>query len=123
MSVVITADSVMEDVMFIAVPVFILLYLFLFSAIGQHVKDSVAEVEKAAYNCNWYDASIPFRKLVLMLLIRCNVESKFEAKPFFEVDLVLVSKVGRRYYLFAYVIIGLSFAGNQFGICYNGPSY
>lgn len=93
-AIVLTVESVMEDLSYVTVPAFLLIYLALFCAIGQHVKDSAAEVGKAAYNCQWYEAPLPFRKLVLMLLIRSTVEVKLDAKPFFEMDYVLFKKVG-----------------------------
>lgn len=94
MSVIVTTEGVFGDLMFIATPGLLLIYMVLFCAIGQHVKDSVAEVQVAAYDCEWYAAPIPFRKLVLMLLIRCSRESTMDARPFFDMDFVLLAKVG-----------------------------
>lgn len=43
--------------------------------------------------CDWYSAPIPFRKLVVNVLIRCTHETLFRASPFYDVDLLLLTRV------------------------------
>lgn len=48
----------------------------------------------AIYECDWYSAPIPFRKLVLNVLTRCSHETLFRANPFYDLDLLLLTRVG-----------------------------
>lgn len=107
-SVIMTMDSIKEHMGLVIAPVFLLSNLVLLCVVGQNVKDSVAEVQDAAYNCEWYSAPIPFRKLILMLLIRCGRESKLEAKPFFEMDFVLLMKVLNSAYAIMAIVLNVS---------------
>lgn len=107
-SVVMALGSIMDNFSFITMPLFLFAYLALFCTIGQHVKDSAAEVREAAYDCEWYAAPIPFRKLILMLLIRCGRESKMDAKPFFEMDFELLMKVMKSAYAIVAVVLNMT---------------
>lgn len=93
LSVIVTMDSIKKDLSLVTEPVILLVYQALFCAIGQHLRDSAAMIEEAAYGCNWYLASIKFRKMILMLLIRSQRETIMDAKPFFELNFALFAKV------------------------------
>lgn len=51
------------------------------------------EVRFGIADCDWYSAPIPFRKLVLNVLTRCTREVNFRASPFYDLDLVLLTRV------------------------------
>lgn len=92
-SIIVRAGSIKEDLAFLTVSLYMFIYLALFCTIGQHVQDSSLELRAAAYECEWYAAPVPFRKLILLLLIRCGRPSKLSC-PFFEMNFVLLGKVG-----------------------------
>lgn len=45
------------------------------------------------YECDWYTAPIPFQKLVLNVLTRCTRDKIFQASPFYDLDLQLLTRV------------------------------
>lgn len=40
----------------------------------------------AIYECNWYDAPIIFRKMIIMFQIRMQTPVVVHAKPFYELN-------------------------------------
>lgn len=52
------------------------------------------ELRYGIYNCDWYSAPIPFRKLVLNVLTRCTKDTIFEAYPWYVLDFELLKRVG-----------------------------
>lgn len=54
-------------------------------------------MEEAIYECNWYTAPIPFKKLVYMFMIRCKKPITVAAEPFYKLNFALLTRVrGRR---------------------------
>lgn len=51
------------------------------------------QVEVAIYDCDWYSAPLPFRRLVLMFMVRCKKPITVRAKPFYTMNLLLLSRV------------------------------
>lgn len=56
------------------------------------------EMEVAMYDCDWYSAPPPFRKLILMFMIRCKRATTVEAKPFYRLNFALLMKVSHYIY-------------------------
>lgn len=50
-------------------------------------------METAIYECDWYSSPMPFKKLVLMFLIRCRKPIIVHAKPFYQLNLALLAHV------------------------------
>lgn len=50
-------------------------------------------MDTAIYECDWYSSPLPFKKLVLMFLIRCRKPIIVHAKPFYQLNLALLAHV------------------------------
>lgn len=50
-------------------------------------------MEVAIYDCDWYSAPLPFKRLVLMFMVRCKKPITVRAKPFYTMNLLLLSRV------------------------------
>lgn len=65
---------------------------FALNIIPQHIFQA-DQVQIGVYDGDWYSAPIPFRKLVLNVLTRCSRDTLFSASPFYDLDLLLLTRV------------------------------
>lgn len=90
-----TMDSVLEKTIYLAYPFNLLAIVTLLCNLGQAMLDASQGLEAAVYECDWYSAPRPFKKLVLMFLIQCQQPIGIDAKPFYKFDLMLLARVRR----------------------------
>lgn len=54
----------------------------------------INELEVAIYNCEWYSASIPFKKMLLQFMTGFTTTQGIHAEPYYPTfDLMLLAKV------------------------------
>lgn len=112
-AVILSMGSILKSWQMFFLPVYLFSFTVSFCVIGQHLKDSVCffnswcivflintikdlqadEVRVGIYECDWYSAPIPFRKLVLNVLTRSTKDTLLSASPFYDVDLLLLTRV------------------------------
>lgn len=113
LAVSITLESTWSRVIYLGYPLNLVLAATMICSLGQYLGDSVSvpfshlvaplilvcifkchELEVAIYNCGWYGAPVPFRKLILQFMTQFTTTLGIDAEPFYpNFNLMLLAKV------------------------------
>lgn len=92
-ALVASLDSAWEGVQFIFFPLYQYMILATFCYLGQHVMDAGDACQEAIYECEWTSAPNRFKVMVQLFIHRCVIPITVDAKPFYELNFTLLTKV------------------------------
>lgn len=75
-------------------PFFAFTVLLIWCVVGQLLLNQTSVLSNSLYDCNWMDAPLKFKKILLLFMLRSQRHLEIDAKPFYEANLFMFTNVG-----------------------------